>query len=57
MFLSVRVGAEHGLGDRHGGHGPGPPGGERQVGERFDQLVLGEPVLAGEVDGWAGVGM
>src|SRR3954470_20357845 len=47
--LSVVVGAEDPFGDRHGGHRLGSTGVERQVGDRFDELVLGGAVLALEL--------
>src|SRR3954463_13912736 len=49
-FLSVGVAAEDPLGDGHGGHGLGPAGVEGEMGDGFDELVLGGAVLPGEVE-------
>src|SRR4051794_10697668 len=47
---SVVVAAEDPLGDGHGRHGPGPACVEGEVGDGFDELVLGVAVLLGEVE-------
>ena len=46
----VSVAGEDLLGDGHRGHGLGPAGVEREVGDGFDQFGFGVPVAAGEVE-------
>src|SRR4051812_7530392 len=48
--VAASVAAEDLLGDRHGGHGPGPAGVEGQVCDRFDEFFLGGAVLLGQAE-------
>ena len=50
MSLGCASGAEDVLGDGDRGHGLGPAGVEGEVGDRLDQLGLGDAVVAGAAE-------